>query len=81
MSTRTQWRTLTEVQNPMEADLISSLLASAGIDSFIPDRNLGLIYGGALGIRVQVPVEDWSQAKAILAASPLNPGPDQPTPK
>ncbi|NLC52611.1 MAG: DUF2007 domain-containing protein [Firmicutes bacterium] len=81
MSTQTQWRTLTEVQNPLEADLIKSLLAGAGIDCFIPDRNLGLIYGGAFGFRIQVPAADWSQAKALLAASPLNLEPDQPTQK
>ncbi|NLW59719.1 MAG: DUF2007 domain-containing protein [Firmicutes bacterium] len=76
-----QWRTLTEVQNPAEADLIRSLLASAGIKCFIPDRNLGLIYGGAFGFKIQVPAADWPQAKALLAASPLNRAPNQPTEK
>jgi hypothetical protein len=61
-------RTLIEVQNPLEADLIQSLLAGAGIKSFIPDANLGLIYGGTLGIKIQVLAADWSQAKALLEA-------------
>lgn len=81
MSTQTQWRTLTEVQNPLEADLIKSLLAGAGITCFIPDRNFGFIYGGALGLKIQVPAEDWPQAKSLLAAFPINSEPDQPAQK
>ncbi|HHW12079.1 MAG TPA: DUF2007 domain-containing protein [Firmicutes bacterium] len=81
MSTHTQWRTLTEVNNPLEADLIKSLLAGAGIRCFIPDRNLNQIYGGAFGLKIQVPADDLPQAKALLTASPFNHEPDNPCQK
>lgn len=59
--------TVYEVQNPTTADLVKSILASAGIDCFIPEMNLGLIYGGALGLKIQVHPKDLEQAKAIIA--------------
>lgn len=66
MTNQTGRRTLVEVQNPSAAELIKSLLVGAGIPCFIPDANLGLIYGGALGIKIQVRSEDYLQAKALL---------------
>ena len=72
MSTSSSLRTLIEVQNPAEANLIKSLLEGAGIKCFIPDANLGLIYGGALGIKIQVPAADWPQAKTLLETAPFH---------
>jgi hypothetical protein len=54
------------VQSPSDAALIQSLLVGSGIPCFIPDPNFGLIYGGALGIKIQVRAEDYLQAKAFL---------------
>lgn len=65
-------QTLTTVQNPLKAELIKSILTSAGIDFFIPDANLGLLYGGALGIKIQVRSADLAQAKALLDSSLFN---------
>ncbi|NLM37880.1 MAG: DUF2007 domain-containing protein [Firmicutes bacterium] len=81
MSPQAQWQTLTEVQNPLEAELIQSILSGAGIRCFIPDRNLNQIYGGAFGLKIQVPAGDLPQAKALLAALPLQPKPDEPPQK
>ncbi len=69
MTNQTGLRTLVEVQNPSAAELIKSLLVGAGIPCFIPDANLGLLYGGALGIKIQVRSEDYLQAKALLDAT------------
>ncbi|HEY8391459.1 MAG TPA: DUF2007 domain-containing protein [Capillibacterium sp.] len=73
------FRTLIEVQNPADAELIKSLLDAAGIKYFIPDANLGLIYGGALGIKIQVKADDWPQAKALLATAVIQPPPGEET--
>ncbi|NLW55935.1 MAG: DUF2007 domain-containing protein [Firmicutes bacterium] len=59
--------TVLEVQNPTTADLIKSILQGAGIECFIPGLNLGLIYGGALGLKIQVRPEDVEDAKTIIA--------------
>lgn len=77
MSTASPLRTLIEVQTPAEANLIKSLLVGAGIKCFIPDANLGLIYGGALGIKIQVPAADWPQAKALLETASFHPLPGE----
>lgn len=66
MSNQTSLRTLVAVQNSSTAALIKSLLVGSGIPCFIPDPNLGSIYGGALGIKIQVRAEDYLQAKTLL---------------
>lgn len=73
MAAFSPYRTLVQVQTPAEAELIKSLLEGAGIKYFIPDANLGLIYGGAFGIKIQVAADDWPQAKALLEATVFPP--------
>ncbi len=58
--------TLTKVKNPTKASLIRSILKGSGIESLIPDENFGTIYGGTLGIRIQVRTEDLEKAKEVL---------------
>ena len=66
MSKQSELVTVFEVQNPTKAELIKSILEGSGIKCFIPGENLGLIYGGALGIKIQVRAEDFEQAKELL---------------
>ncbi|NLY90601.1 MAG: DUF2007 domain-containing protein [Firmicutes bacterium] len=77
MATASPFRTLVEVGNPAEAELIKGLLEGAGIKCFIPDANLGLIYGGALGFKIQVPAADWRQAKTLLETVACHPLPGE----
>jgi hypothetical protein len=58
--------TLVQVQNSTKASLIRSILKGSGIESFIPDEIFGTIYGGTLGIRIQVRTEDLEKAKEVL---------------
>ena len=67
MSKSAAFVTVHEVQNPSTAELIKSILESAGIECFIPDHNLGLLYGGALGLKIQVRPEDVEKANSIIA--------------
>ena len=67
MSKPAAFVTVHEVQNPSTAELIKSILQSAGIECYIPGLNLGLLYGGALGLKIQVRPADVDDAKTIIA--------------
>lgn len=60
--------TLIEVDNPVRADLIRSILQGSGISSFVPEESFGLTYAGVLGMKIQVRAADLERAREILEA-------------
>jgi hypothetical protein len=58
--------TLVEVDNPVRADLIRSVLQGSGIPSYIPDEGFGMTFGGVFGLEIKVRREDLAKAKEVL---------------
>ena len=55
------------VENPVQADLIRSILEGSGITVVLPEETISVVYGGALGMKIFVPEEEFDRAKEILA--------------
>lgn len=53
-------------QREMEALIVKARLDAEGIESFIPDENMGRIYPGVVGVRLLVREEDAERVKQIL---------------
>ena len=53
-------------QREMEALIVKARLDAEGIESFIPDENMGRIYPGVVGVRLLVREGDAERVKQIL---------------
>jgi|GEM_PF-3581088 len=58
--------TLRVYLNPLEAEWAHSILASAGICSFLPERSTSYLYNVGGGLRLQVPSSRAEEAEAFL---------------
>jgi hypothetical protein len=67
-----EWVTLRTCVWGHEADLLRSVLAGSGIESFIPDESMGSLRPhlllGTGGVRLQVHASDLERATEILNA-------------
>ncbi len=55
--------------SPVEAEWAQAILASAGVCSFIPDRNVNFGFNFIGGVRLQVPASKSDEAEEILSQS------------
>lgn len=68
---RRKLATLIEVENPVKADLIQSILRGSGIFSHIPDKAFGMAFSGVFGLKIQVRPEDLEKARELLQGEDL----------
>ena len=55
-----------EYRNSVEAEMARSILACAGIQSYIEGEYMSTIYPGVIYARLVVAEEDYEQAKTLL---------------
>jgi len=67
-----EYRTVAKLWEPLEVEIVKSLLAEAGIPIFIKKEALGAIYGltidGLAKVEIQVPPDKMEEATNLIAS-------------
>lgn len=67
-----EYRTVAKLWEPLEVEIVKSLLAEAGIPAFIKREALGGIYGltidGLAKVEIQVPPDRYEEAERLISS-------------